>query len=224
MTVAGVAAQPLSTITLPESKLPAPPEKRLPAHCTMPQVDRAWLSEQFGRLLTHRHGQKSGALIAELTFHSPVEPPSVRMVFDGGDKRLGELVQQAVRDYRLDCAEEGKPFKAVQEFNFVALDDEKLRLKRRLQLVDLVRLTPPAKLARVKIDTQAMRCPFELKFAPYQPYLQNRVVEVGTSDPARAPLLKWLASLELDIPLATMRTAIGQVSIVEVPCAVIDLT
>lgn len=203
---------------------PTGPVPKLPAGCTVPVVDQEHLRDRFMRLVVMHGGQRSGLLIAQMTFHSPTDAPEVQMVFDGGDQRLADLVRRAVQDYRLDCVEPGKPIKAFQEFNFVVVHDDHARLKRHLQLVDLIRLTPPAKLARVKFDTQQMRCPFDIQFAPYRPWMPNRVAEVGEPEASRRPLLQWIASLELDIPLATMRTAIGQVSIVQVPCTVIDLT
>jgi len=218
------AAQPLATVTLPDAPRLDVPYPRLPADCTMPQLDREKLHQRFGQLISSHREQKPGALIAELTFVSATEPPQVRFIFDAGDKRLADLARQAMEEYRLDCVKPGTPVKATQEFKFIVAGDPSARLKRNLQLVDLVRLAPPAKLERVKLDTQEMQCPFELKFAPYRPWMRNGVAEVGEPNARRQPLLKFLADLELDLPPATMRTAIGQVSIIEVPCAVIDLT
>lgn len=166
-----------------------------------------------------------GVVAVRLTFTDPAAPPGVEVLFDGGNQRLARVVTENVSAYRLPCVkpDEGR-IVLRRKFMFVGSDRPPLRLKTELAFKDVLRLVKDLQSQRVRFDTTTMGCPFKLALAPYRPYAENDVDEVGTADPNRRELLEWLKTVSLDIEPRVMRTAIGEHSIVTVPCMVLDLS
>ena len=167
-----------------------------------------------------------GTVVARLTFTSPDAPPRVEIVYEPGNPRLVTVVKRAVEDYRLSCMPLGKEqVVATRQFVFHGHETAPLpRLKPQLAVIDVVRLVKDIKSQRVRFDFNTMGCPFQVEFAPFRPYANNDVREIGTHQPARDEFLGWLKNVTLDLPPSFMRTAIGQSSVVSVPCTLMDLS
>lgn len=170
-------------------------------------------------------------VILRLTFTAPDAAPSVETIFSGGDSRFTEGIVAEAKLLRAGCASVSEPVTSVEMrragvmyTGFERRRASEPRLKGELDLTDAVRLIKDLKSERVRFDLREMNCPFDLRFAPFRPYLPNSVSEIAQSEPARAPFLAWLRSVTLDIPRDMMVTAIGRPSLLHVPCAVLDLS
>lgn len=166
-----------------------------------------------------------GVVAVRLTFTDPAAPPAVEVLFDGGNHRLARVVTENVSAYRLPCVkpDEGK-IVLRRKFIFVGSNTPPLRLKSELAFKDVLLLVKDLQAQRVRFDTTTMGCPFKLELAPYRPYAENDVEEIGPADPNRRELLEWLKAVSLNIEPRVMRTAIGERSLVTVPCMVLDLS
>jgi hypothetical protein len=189
-------------------------------------------------LLTKALGGESfqmdpSSVVARLTFAGPDEAPVVETVYVGGDKRYAERIVAEASLLRAPCATASAPISSNQLYRtsvtymFYSNPLRRVsepRLKFDLKLADVVRLVKDLKTQSVRFDFREMGCPFNVRVAPFRPYLPNEVEEVGNKNPSRAPLLAWLRTVTLDIPGDMMVTAIGRESLVAVPCAVLDLS
>jgi hypothetical protein len=168
---------------------------------------------------------ETSAVLVRLTFTAADAPPAVEQLYAAGNRKLVPLVEARVAQYRLSCLPPGhSKVVATQRFVMYGLDAKVLQLKRELTLVDVLRLAPAAKDKPVRFDFNTMACPFQLEFAPYQPYAINTVREVADRNPARREFIRWLQDITLDLPPQFMRTAMGSRSLVTVPCTVLDLS
>lgn len=170
---------------------------------------------------------RSSAILMRLTYSQPDAPPQIDTLYAGGESRFNEAIVAEVRQLRTPCASPDHPVSVIEFARLTGWQGgyERFdrRLKRQLQLADVMKMTKQSKRQPAPIDTRTMGCPFKLLFYPFQPYMDN-VVRDSAPRPQRMPLLAWLQSVTLNIPDDMMPTAIGQPSVVEVPCAVLDLS
>ena len=167
----------------------------------------------------------SGNVLLEMTFDGPAAPPRVVVVYDGGNRRLAAAATASALTYRLPCMKPGDPrLHAVRQFNFRWDRDEVIGLKPQLTLVELLGVVKGLKQQTVRFDLATMACPFDVKFAPRQPYAENYVSQIGAQDPNRREFIEWLRAITLELPAPMMRTAFGETSTVSVPCALLDLS
>jgi hypothetical protein len=165
------------------------------------------------------------AVLVRLTFTQADSPPATEILYADGNPKFVPTVERAVKQYRLTCLPSGhQEVVATQRFVMRGIDAPMRQLKRELGLVELVRLIKDLKSQRARFDFTTMACPFQIEFAPYQPYARNTARELGTHDPARREFLSWLQSVTLDLPPKFMRTAMGEPSVVSVPCTLLDLS
>lgn len=167
-------------------------------------------------------------IIVRLVFADPDAAPVVETVFSGGESRYAEGIIAEAKRLRLPCATPMAPVQSVETYRVGSINngfrEAEPKLKKDLQLAEVVHLVKGLKAQNVKFDLREMSCPFAVRFSPYRPYLANTVVEVGQAEASRAPFLEWLRTVSLDIPKDMMVTAIGRESVIAVPCAVLDLT
>lgn len=199
--------------------------------CEAPRIPTARLNAIVRAMGSESYQMDPSAWVARLTFSAPDAPPLVETIYAGGDARFADRLVAEARLLRSPCATAAAPLTS-REFQHVGVHyggferyrAAEPRLKRELQLTELVRLIKDLKSQRVKFDLREMGCPFKLRFAPFQPFLPNEVEEQVQGEPSRAPLLEWLRTVTVDIPKDMMPTAIGRESMIAVPCAVLDLS
>ena len=196
--------------------------------CEAPRIDPDRIGEVVRSISGTSFHADPSVLIARLTFTDPNAGPSVQTIYAAGESRYAQGLIAAAGLLRSPCATAAAPVVTVVEHRVGAQNQwvrsPEPRLKLEMQLSEVVRLIQDLKSQRVKFDLREMACPFAVRFAPYQPYMPNWVVEEGPSDPSRAPLLEWLRTVPLAIPRDMMVTAIGRASLVKIPCAVLDLS
>ena len=164
-----------------------------------------------------------GMVIARMTFSSADVGPDVDIVYDADSERLASAVRAAVARYRLPCVTPAiAPITAYQEFKF-SFGEAESSLKKDLTLTQLLSLINDLSGERVRFDFDTMNCPFTVKFRPYRPYAPNAVGEVGETNSNRREFVEWLRNATLQIPAKDMKTVIGQMVTVAVPCTVLDL-
>ncbi len=201
------------------------------AECEAPRIAQGRINAVVKAVGAESYQMDPSAWVARLTFSAPDAPPLVETIYAGGDSRFADRLIAEARLLRSPCATAAAPLTS-REFRYVGVRyggferyrAAEPRLKRELQLTELVRLIKDLKSQRVKFDLREMGCPFKLRFAPFQPYLPNEVEEQVQGEPSRAPLLEWLRTITVDIPKDMMPTAIGRESMIAVPCAVLDLS
>jgi hypothetical protein len=196
--------------------------------CEAPRIPQDRINAIVRSIGAGSYQADPSVLVARLTFTDPAAAPAVETVFAGGDSRYSDGLIAEAKQLRLPCVTAAAPVVTVETHRVGArnsgLRAAEPRLKPELQLAELLRLVKDLKSQQVKFDMRAMSCPFNLRFGPFRPYMQNSVEEVGASDPRRAPLIEWLRNVTLAIPKDMMVTAIGRDSLVAVPCAVLDLS
>jgi hypothetical protein len=167
---------------------------------------------------------ETSVVLVRLVFRQANEAPLVEVAYAAGNPKLVPIVERAVSEYRLTCLPQGEQVVEMQKFIMHGLDAPVPQLKRDLALIDVVRLIKDIQNTRVRFDFSTMACPFQVGFAPYRPYARNTVKEVGIPDANRREFIEWLKDITLDLPPKFMRTAMGESSVVTVPCTVLDLS
>jgi hypothetical protein len=168
---------------------------------------------------------ENSSALARLTFTAADAPPAVEILYSAGNPKVRVLVEQVVSAYRLSCLPAGKnKIVATQRFIMRGVNAQWPRLKQELSLIETLRLVKDVKSYKLKFDFNTMACPFKLEFAPYRPFATNTVAELDSKNAARADFVRWLQEVTLDLPPRFMRTAIGEMSVVMVPCTVLDLS
>lgn len=199
--------------------------------CEAPRITQASMATLARTMGSASFQMDPSTVIVELIFTSPDKPPSLATLYMGGDSRFADGVIAEAKQLRTACASEVAPVKSIEArrlgVHYLGVPGYRAaepRLRTSLELNELVRIVKDLKSERVRFDTREMGCPFWLRFSPYRPYLPNRVLEAGSTDQRRAPLLEWLREVTLDLPPDMMVTAIGRESAVTVPCVVLDLS
>ena len=168
---------------------------------------------------------KAGNVLVRLTFVSPDAPPVVDVLYDSEQPRLRAAVLESVVNYRMPCLVPGDPpLVTSRTFSFKFEGEQTRQFKATLTLQQLMRAINGFDKQKVRFDFTTMACPFEVSVAPYQPYAENRVSEVGDRKADRREFLEWLRNVTFSLPPAVMRTAMGEPTTVSVPCAVLDLS
>ena len=162
-----------------------------------------------------------GSVLLRVSFDAADMPPSVAVLDNAGSDRLAAHATDFARGWRMPC-HEGASVSVNQLYRF-RIAGESHAVLRDLSLVTLLSGFKGIRQANVYFDFNEMGCPFDLRFALYQPHSPNRVGEVGDALPARRFFLDWLRRQSFDLP-AKQRNAIqGQITTVNVPCTVLKL-
>lgn len=177
-------------------------------------------------------GNVQGRVLAKLRFTSPDQAPQAEVLARPRAKMLAREVTHWVQGYRMPCFS-GEPVEAVWTFQFT-FEGESYGFNRAMTLQEVLPAVRGIRAQTLNFDTTEMACPFEVKLQYRRPGLPNAVGEVapeGTQaatpfspNPARRPLLDWLASMELDIPPTGLDTVYGDTVTLAIPCIKINLT
>jgi len=173
-----------------------------------------------GYPITAQRDGLQGRVLAQLRFTRPDQPPVVELHARPSARRLKAAVQDWLQDLRLPCLGD-EPLSTRMLFVF-RLGDDAWGLKP-LTLTELLARMKGLDERAVDIDTTRMACPFDLSFRYRQPELDNLVGSIGSTDPARQPLLDRLQPLQLDLPERTLDAVFLDTTTVTVPCLKIAL-
>lgn len=168
-----------------------------------------------------RRAGLQGRVLARMRFHAKDRPPEVQVHARSMAGDLKRVVADWAEGLRMPC-HEGAPIQSVWTFVFLYQDDAAYGF-REFTLTQLLGSVRGIRRQTLQLDTTPMGCPFELRLAYRQPHLPNLVGEVGSIDPARRPLLDWLATVDLDLPQRTLDAVYGDTAHLQVPCVKIDL-
>lgn len=167
-----------------------------------------------------REENVQGRVLVSLTFSAPDRAPVAKVDARPSARRLARTIEYWVKDLRLPC-HTGGPVQAKVVYMFV-FEGEAYGFKG-LTLQELMSRAKGIEKQRLQLDTTTMGCPFDLKFTYFQPSMDNSVGSLGNFDPARRPLLDWLAGVELDLPRASLDSVFADTADVAVPCIKINL-
>jgi hypothetical protein len=118
------------------------------------------------------------------------------------------------------CLKNG-PLELDQIFSFQIAGNSRYLLRDTTLMTLLASAKSYAKPAF--FDLNKMSCPFELRIKYIQPWRKNYVAELNQSNPARAPLLNWLAGITLNLSEQQNLAVLGDQFNLEIPCGIIDL-
>lgn len=159
-----------------------------------------------------------GRVLARLRFDSPGQPPRAEVF--ARHRELARAIEEWVKDFRLPCLQ-GDAVEGVFTYVF-QFEGERFGFNN-VAFIDLLGSVKGIRQQTLAFDTTAMNCPFDLDMQYRRPDMPNAVGEVGTSDPARRPLLDWLAQAELNLPSRQLDAVYGDSFKITVPCTRIDL-
>ena len=179
-----------------------------------------------GRKLTYsplalRDGLQ-GTAVLRVEFADNASAPRITVLDDGGHAGFAAEAREHAIGYRLPCHDNAGTVDYIQLYVFKISGGSRIVLKDQPLLALLCGLKG-VRNANVYFDFKEMGCPFDLKFAPMQPYAPNRVGEVGEVHPERRFFLDWLSRQQVDLPRRDLNAVIGQDTLVSVPCTVLNL-
>ena len=141
----------------------------------------------------------AGPVLARLHFTAADQPPQVQVLARPASRPLARTIEAFVEGYRMPCFEGTEPVDATFTFIFTLEGAGPYGFKPTGP-PDLpgpgARHTEAGSAVRHHSDGLPLRCALQYR----QPYLPNGVGEVDSNDPARRPLLDWLATPHLDLP------------------------
>lgn len=164
--------------------------------------------------------EEQGTVLAKMHFTAPDQPPTMELVAPTPHKRLRISVKDYIAGLTLPCLRDG-PIDIIIAYQFVIEGGARTLLKdiKLLQLLGASKdLATPA-----FFDLNTMACPFDVRLTYYRPFAQNTVQQLDTLNPAREPLLNWLAGMTVNLSDARQLTLYGNTMIVSIPCGKIDL-
>jgi hypothetical protein len=163
-----------------------------------------------------------GLVILELNFTDAASPPTVKVIHDGGSAQFVSALQRFIDEMRLSCLPAGEQFGVGYEFSFIISGGARAWLKDTA-LPDFLAMVKGIREKKGYFDFNTMGCPFVLNFALRQPYLQNKVGQVGEFQISREPFTDWLSQLDLDVPDTQRELVMLHDSAITVPCIKLDL-
>ena len=161
-----------------------------------------------------------GRVLARLRFTSSTEAPQVETFARRGAALLASEVGDWVKDLRLPC-HTGDPLAFAVTYVF-AFEGERYGFNQ-LTFQSFLRQAKGVRQQLIKFDTTTMGCPFDVQLVYRQPLLPNLVGEVGARNPARRPLLEWMAATELDVDRNGADSIFAADAKITIPCLKIDL-
>jgi len=161
-----------------------------------------------------------GRVLVRMVFSAPDQAPSIEVFARPGTQPLVQAVTPWVSGYRMAC-HEGAPVEATAVFVF-RLEGGSYGFKP-LGLMQFLSSVKDIKRQRLLFDLSTMGCPFDLRLQYRQPFMPNDVRELDNRNPARRPLMRWLAAAELDIPGNTLDSVFADSTTLRVPCARLDI-
>lgn len=176
--------------------------------------------------------EMQATVLVQMRFAAADQPPALQLHprADPGamvDKRrllerFAQAVEKSARNARMPC-HSGAPLDLVVTYIF-RLEGVGLQgFKPGLTLPALLPAVRGIGRQQLAFDTNRMGCPFDVGLAYRRPQLPNAVAEIGNIDPARRPLLEWLAQVDFDLPAPMLDAIYGDTAKITVPCLKIDL-
>jgi hypothetical protein len=160
-----------------------------------------------------------GPVIVNLRFTKSDAAPEIRVLAAAHNSLRREIVAYSA-GLRLPCLD-GDDISLNRIYQFRILGGERTVLKD----TKLAQLLAAARNLAVPVyfDFGAMGCPFDVRMSYFQPYLENDVYELESSQPARRPFLDWLSRLTLNLDEKRNLGIAGQQMNISVPCGTLDL-
>jgi hypothetical protein len=163
---------------------------------------------------------EQGTLLAKMHFTAPDKPPALDWVAASPHKSLSRSVERYAEGLTLPCLDDG-PVDIIIAYQFV-IDGGARTVFKDTNLVTL--LGASKDLAKPAFfDLNTMSCPFDVRVSYHRPFADNSVQQLDTLNPARQPLLDWLAGLTMNLKQAEQLRLYGNKMIVRIPCGKIDL-
>ena len=161
-----------------------------------------------------------GRVLVRATYANGSDPPTVESFSQPYASRLARAAQDWMQHTRLPC-HQGEPVVGLWTFVY-RFEGDQYGFKK-LEFVQFLSLVKDIRKQTLLLDTNAMGCPFDVMVGYHQPQLPNAVKELGTRNPARRPLLQWMADSELTLPQTSLNTVWGDTARITIPCLKIDL-
>jgi hypothetical protein len=164
--------------------------------------------------------QLQGRVLARARFVNATDAPEVEVFSRPYASGLADEVKDWFKSVRLPC-HVGDPITAVWTFVYL-IEGERYGFKE-LTLRSFVGGAKGIRSQTLAFDTTTMGCPFDLQLHYRQPAMANAVGEVGPPNPARRPLLEWMAATEFDLGAKSLDSIFGDTAKLTVPCLRINL-
>lgn len=161
-----------------------------------------------------------GRVLVRLRFTADDQAPEAEVLGPRQLAPLQDIIREWVRGYRLPCL--GQDPVSTRLIFFFRLGDDAFGFKA-MTLVQFVAQTKGWRQAGLKLDTNDMACPFQVKLLYLQPQLKNRVGVAGPPDSRRQWLLDWLANAELDASTRVAVSVFADTADIHVPCQRFDI-
>jgi hypothetical protein len=205
------------------------------ARASAPIDPGALRRKELMKCVAHRSGQKTpeypgdaqraelqGRVIARLHFTAADQPPQAQVLARPVAQPFARAIEEFVKGYRMPCFDGAEPVDATFSYIFVLEGAGAYGLKP-LGLLAFMSRVQGIQKQTLQFDTTTMACPFDVKFQYRQPYMDNWVGEYDNNNPARRPLLNWLANQHLDLPRRSLDAVFADSTVITVPCAKINL-
>lgn len=164
--------------------------------------------------------EEQGVLLVKMRFTAPDQPPALEWIAATPHRSLRASVEEFAHGLRLPCLNNAT-VDVLRAYRFVLSGGARTVL-RDATLVNFLRTAKD--LAKpVFFDFTSMSCPFDVRVTYTRPFARNTVQQLDSNDPARAPLLNWLAGVTLHFSDAQQLDVFGQAMVVSVPCDRLDL-
>ena len=164
--------------------------------------------------------QLQGRVLVRAQFGNATDAPDIEVFARPYADNLADEVKGWVQQSRLPC-HEGAPLTAVWTFVFL-IEGDRYGF-RELGFRQFLGSAKGIRSQTIAFDTTTMGCPFDLQFQYRQPAMPNAVGEVDPPNPARRPLLQWMAGTELQLDGSSLDAVFGDSAKITVPCLKIDL-
>lgn len=174
--------------------------------------------------LNARRAEVQGRVLALLRFTRADAPPQITLHRRPSARVFDDAVELWARQYRLPCFEAGKdrPVELSVVFEYFMEGNSAFGF-RPMSLPALVPHIRGIRAQTFQADTNTMQCPFDVHLFYRQPNMPNGVTSVGAHVAARAPLLAWLRTIELDVGSRALDGIYADTALITVPCVKIDL-
>jgi hypothetical protein len=164
--------------------------------------------------------ERQGRVWATARYVAPDQAPEVKVHHRLASKHFAEEVESWLKQRRMPCLK-GEPIQA--ELFFIFRQGNDVYGFRPLTLLQYMGVVKDVDRQVLQFDTRNMGCPFDLKLTYRQPDGKNLVGEVGERNPARGPLLEWLATSVLDMRRPQLDAVYADTADIHVPCLNINL-
>jgi hypothetical protein len=161
-----------------------------------------------------------GRVSATARYGAPDQAPEIKLHHRPSADVFAQRVEAWLQERRMPCFE-GEPITVEVLFIFRLGTD--VYGFRPMSLTQFMGNVKDIEKQRLDFDTSTMGCPFDLRLTYRQPDAPNRVGERGESNPARRPLLDWLAASTLNLNGNMLDSVYADTADITVPCAKIDL-